>query len=98
MSTHNEPKGGSCPCCHSGQRHAGHLLCASCWGLVPSFQQQAVTATWRRWKHAGGGDAALINKRRKEYLQARDAALATATAAAEPIPVDVARGGSDAHP
>lgn len=87
----------SCPCCNSGKRHAAHLLCADCWALVPGYLQQAVTSTWRRFKHAGGGESALINKRRKEYVQARDQALAAAQAGSEPIPVDVAPGGLDAH-
>lgn len=83
-----------CPAC-DGVCHTQHLLCAHCWSLVPNVEQRAVNDTWRRLKHAGGeGNRALLKKRRNEYEQARQAAIAHAVAANEATtaarPIDTA--------
>lgn len=82
MNTKKKPLAGACPAC-GGTRRSQHLMCHECWALVPSVEQRAVQDTWRRFKHAGDQGRVVMNKRRTEYEQARQAAIAHAVAANE---------------
>lgn len=57
----------------------GQLMCLKHWKLVPPEQQRAVYRTWRALSQAKSAIRTL--ERRKDYLAARDAAVAAAQAA-----------------
>lgn len=57
----------------------GQLMCLPHWKLVPQEQQRAVLRTWGAFSRAKSATRAL--EHRKDYLTARDAAVATVQAA-----------------
>lgn len=57
----------------------GQLMCLKHWKLVPQPEQRAVYRTWGAMARAKSAIRTL--ERRKDYLAARDAAVASAQAA-----------------
>lgn len=72
-----------CPCCARPAR-CQHLMCATCWQLVPSVEQRAVNDTWRRYRRAGNEPRDERNRLWHLYEQARQAAITKAQAANQP--------------
>lgn len=64
-----------CPVC-STQISRDRLMCRMHWNLVPTPEQKEVNRTWRLYSQAKGATQTLA--RRKDYLQARDAAIDSA--------------------
>lgn len=58
-----------------GHPRAGHLMCRSCWAMVPKEKQAAVYSTWRAFTRQPRRDADARGAALDAYSEAADAAV-----------------------